>query len=85
MIVIFHAGIGQDFSLPFLDPTPEDIPSTYIDNNMVIIPDINLLIISSSLPYLIDKIIDDNKVIDQNKLFFIKLLINNVFLLKKNL
>ena len=35
MIVIFHAGIGQDFSLPFLDPTPEDIPSTYIDNNMI--------------------------------------------------
>ena len=31
VIVIFHAGIGQDFSLPFLDPTPEDIPSTYID------------------------------------------------------
>lgn len=35
MIVIFHAGIGQDFSLPFLDPTPEDIPSTFIDNNMI--------------------------------------------------
>ena len=31
LLVIFHAGIGQDFSLPFLDPTPEDIPSTYID------------------------------------------------------
>ena len=35
MIVVFHAGIGQDFSLPFLDPTPEDIPSTYIDKDMV--------------------------------------------------
>ena len=35
MIVVFHAGIGQDFSLPFLDPTPEDIPSTYIDNDMI--------------------------------------------------
>ena len=35
MIVVFHAGIGQDFSLPFLDPTPEDIPSTYIDNQMI--------------------------------------------------
>lgn len=35
MIVVFHAGIGQDFSLPFLDPTPEDIPSTYIDRNMI--------------------------------------------------
>ena len=34
-IVIFHAGIGQDFSLPFLDPTPEDIPSTFVDNDMI--------------------------------------------------
>ena len=35
LIIVFHAGIGQDFSLPFLDPTPEDIPSTYIDNSMI--------------------------------------------------
>lgn len=35
LIIIFHAGIGQDFSLPFLDPTPEDIPSTYIDPLMI--------------------------------------------------
>ena len=35
LIVIFHAGIGQDFSLPFLDPTPEDIPSTFIDSEMI--------------------------------------------------
>ncbi len=35
IIVIFHSGIGQDFSLPFLDPTPEDIPSTYVDQNML--------------------------------------------------
>ena len=35
LIVVFHAGIGQDFSLPFLDPTPEDIPSTYIDNSII--------------------------------------------------
>ena len=35
VIVVFHAGIGQDFSLPFLDPTPEDIPSTYIDKKMI--------------------------------------------------
>lgn len=35
LIVVFHAGIGQDFSLPFLDPTPEDIPSTFIDQNMI--------------------------------------------------
>ena len=33
--MLFSSGIGQDFSLPFLDPTPEDIPSTYIDNNMI--------------------------------------------------
>ncbi|MBC8402726.1 MAG: hypothetical protein H8E14_14665 [Candidatus Marinimicrobia bacterium] len=35
LIVVFHAGIGQDFSLPYIDPTPEDIPSTYIDPVMV--------------------------------------------------
>ena len=35
LVVVFHAGIGQDFSLPFLDPTPEDIPSTYIDEDMI--------------------------------------------------
>ena len=35
LIIIFHAGIGQDFSLPFLDPTPEDIPSTFIDPRMI--------------------------------------------------
>ena len=35
LIVVFHAGIGQDFSLPFLDPTPEDIPSTFIDSGMI--------------------------------------------------
>ena len=36
LIVVFHAGIGQDFSLPFLDPTPEDIPSTYVDAVMLL-------------------------------------------------
>ena len=35
LVIVFHAGIGQDFSLPFLDPTPEDIPSTYIDSDMI--------------------------------------------------
>lgn len=35
VLVIFHAGIGQDFSLPFLDPTPEDIPSAYIDSEFL--------------------------------------------------
>lgn len=36
LIVVFHAGIGQDFSLPFLDPTPEDIPSTFVDPAMIL-------------------------------------------------
>lgn len=35
VLVIFHAGIGQDFSLPFLDPTPEDMPSSYIDSDFL--------------------------------------------------
>ena len=35
LVVVFHAGIGQDFSLPFLDPTPEDLPSTFIDQKMI--------------------------------------------------
>jgi len=35
IVVVFHAGVGQDFALPFLDPTPEDIPSTFIDNVMI--------------------------------------------------
>ncbi len=34
--IIIHAGVGQDFSLPFLDPTPEDIPSVYIDSDMLL-------------------------------------------------
>ena len=35
LITVVHPGVGQDFQLPFLDPTPEDIPSTYVDKNMV--------------------------------------------------
>ena len=35
LIIVVHPGVGQDFSLPFLDPTPEDIPSTYIDPEMI--------------------------------------------------
>ncbi len=35
VVIVFHAGIGQDFSLPFLDPTPEDIPSTFVDQEMI--------------------------------------------------
>jgi hypothetical protein len=35
LVVVFHAGVGQDFSLPYLDPTPEDIPSTFVDQYMI--------------------------------------------------
>lgn len=35
IIIVVHAGVGQDFNLPFLDPTPEDIPSAFIDQNML--------------------------------------------------
>ena len=35
IIVIFHAGIGQDFDLPFIDPTQTDIPSMYIDSEFL--------------------------------------------------
>lgn len=35
LVIVVHPGVGQDFSLPFLDPTPEDIPSTYIDYDML--------------------------------------------------
>ena len=34
VIVVFHAGISQDFAFEF-DSTPEDIPSTYIDYSMI--------------------------------------------------
>ena len=35
LVAVIHPGLGQDFKLPFLDPTPEDIPSTFIDNQMI--------------------------------------------------
>ncbi|MFC1583374.1 T9SS type A sorting domain-containing protein [Candidatus Neomarinimicrobiota bacterium] len=35
IIVVFHAGIGQDFAYPGLDPTPLDIPSATIDRQMI--------------------------------------------------
>ena len=35
VVVIFHAGIGQDFALPFIDPTQTDIPSIYIDSQFL--------------------------------------------------
>ena len=35
LIAVIHPGLGQDFKLPFLDPTPEDIPSTFVDRRMI--------------------------------------------------
>ncbi len=35
LIVVFHAGIGQDFTMPFLDPTPLDLSSAYIDPELL--------------------------------------------------
>lgn len=35
LIAVIHPGLGQDFNLPFLDPTPEDIPSTFVDSRMI--------------------------------------------------
>ena len=35
LIAVIHPGLGQDFKLPFLDPTPEDIPSTFVDSKMI--------------------------------------------------
>ena len=35
IVAVIHAGVGQDFNLPFLDPTPEDIPSTFVDKDMI--------------------------------------------------
>jgi hypothetical protein len=34
LVVVFHAGVSQDFAFDF-DSTPEDIPSTYIDYQMI--------------------------------------------------
>ncbi len=36
LITVVHAGVGQDFALPFLDPTPEDIASAYIDSDFLL-------------------------------------------------
>ena len=35
LFVVFHAGLGQDFSVPFLDPTTNDLKSAYIDDEML--------------------------------------------------
>jgi M6 family metalloprotease-like protein len=34
LLVIFHAGMGQDFSVPFIDPTSHDLKSAYVDDEM---------------------------------------------------
>ncbi|MCJ7802897.1 MAG: hypothetical protein MUP82_11140, partial [Candidatus Marinimicrobia bacterium] len=34
LVVVFHAGVSQDFAFDF-DSTPEDIPSTFIDYQMI--------------------------------------------------
>ena len=45
LFVVFHAGLGQDFSVPFLDPTTNDLKSAYIDTDMLDI--FNLPLISA--------------------------------------
>ncbi|NWJ44168.1 hypothetical protein HX837_08235, partial [Marine Group I thaumarchaeote] len=35
VFIVFHAGLGQDFSLPGLDPTIYDLKSAYIDAKMM--------------------------------------------------
>ena len=41
--VVFHAGLGQDFSVPFLDPTTQDLKSAYIDSDMLNIFDLPIV------------------------------------------
>jgi len=36
VFIVFHAGLGQDISLPGLDPTIYDLKSAYIDEEMMI-------------------------------------------------
>ena len=35
ILVVFHAGMGQDFSVPFIDPTSHDLKSAYVDEQML--------------------------------------------------
>jgi len=35
LFVVFHAGVGQDVSFPYIDPTNYDIPSAYIEDSML--------------------------------------------------
>jgi len=34
LLVVFHPGMGQDFSVPFIDPTSHDLKSAYVDDEM---------------------------------------------------
>ena len=43
LYVVFHAGLGQDFSVPFLDPTTNDLKSAYIDTDMLDIFNLELI------------------------------------------
>ena len=35
LIVVFHPGMGQDFSVPFIDPTSHDLKSAYVDDGIL--------------------------------------------------
>jgi len=35
LLVVFHAGMGQDFSVPFIDPTSHDLKSAFVDDEML--------------------------------------------------
>lgn len=35
IIVIFHAGMGQDFAVPLIDPTSHDLKSAYVDEEIL--------------------------------------------------
>ena len=43
LFVVFHAGLGQDFTVPFIDPTSYDLRSAFIDDAMLVdAPTINI-------------------------------------------
>ena len=35
LFVVFHAGVGQDVSFPYVDPTNYDVPSAYVEESML--------------------------------------------------
>ncbi len=50
VFIVFHAGIGQEFSYPSLDPTIYDLKSAYIDEQMMYGID-PVMIKQNNLPY----------------------------------